>query len=195
LGLRERKRTETWHAIRGVGLAMMRERGFDSVSIDEIAAAARVSRTTFFNYFDSKESLVFEPAPEEPAEWRAIIDARPVDEPVWDSLREIVITYLAAKGEHIAIQKELKKASPKLAASFGERKTQMWPELHVWAAGRIGKDRSGMTLALTLSAAASVMSTAYDLWDVSRGTQHLIDLLREGFARVRVDASPKRRAR
>lgn len=189
MGLREQKRTETWRAIQRAGFALMLERGFDGVSVDEIAAAARVSRTTFFNYFDSKESLVFDHDPEEPAQWRGLFASRPVDEAVWDSLREISVAYFSARGDHIAAQKELKKAAPRLVASFGERKNQMWSDLTEWVATRIGEDRSGMTLSLTMSAATSVVGTAYALWDVGRGTDHLVDLLREGFARVRVDSS------
>jgi AcrR family transcriptional regulator len=192
VGLREQKRIETWRSIRRAGLDLMRARGFDAVSVEEIAAAARVSRTTFFNYFDSKESLVFDHDPEEPAEWRALFASRPAHEAVWDSLREIFAAYFSAKGEHIATQKELKKGAPKLAASFAERESELWSDLHAWVAARIDDDPSGMTLSLTMSAATSVLTTAYALWDVRRGTEHLVDLLREGFARVRVDASPTR---
>lgn len=129
LGLREQKRLDTWRTLRRIGLQLMLERGFDEVSIDEIAAVAHVSRTTFFNYFESKEALVFDVDPEEPAHWRALFAARPEHEPMWQSVQEIMIGYMADKGDELATQKQLKAGSARLAASFRTTSNQMSAEL------------------------------------------------------------------
>ena len=55
--LRESKKRETRQRISDVATAMFFERGFDAVTVDEIAAAARVSKVTVFNYFARKEDL------------------------------------------------------------------------------------------------------------------------------------------
>src|SRR6204780_3096697 len=58
IGLRERRRRQTSADIRGAAVRLVRERGFDKVTIDEICAEAGISVRTFFNYFPNKESAI-----------------------------------------------------------------------------------------------------------------------------------------
>jgi AcrR family transcriptional regulator len=60
LGRRERKKAATRKAISDVATTMFLERGFDNVSIREVADAADVSPTTVFAHFPQKEALVFD---------------------------------------------------------------------------------------------------------------------------------------
>lgn len=55
---RERKKRETRARILGAAMALMRERSYDDVRIDEIARAADVANATFFLHFPTKASLV-----------------------------------------------------------------------------------------------------------------------------------------
>jgi AcrR family transcriptional regulator len=59
-GLRERKKAKTRHSISEIATQMFIERGFDAVTVAEVAAAAEVSVATIFNYFETKEDLFFD---------------------------------------------------------------------------------------------------------------------------------------
>ena len=60
LGLRDRKKEATRQAISNVATRLFVERGFDNVSVADIAHEADVARKTVFNYFPRKEDLVFD---------------------------------------------------------------------------------------------------------------------------------------
>lgn len=58
-GLRELKKQRTRAAIAEAALELFTSRGFDAVTVAEVARAAEVSEATVFNYFRTKEDLVY----------------------------------------------------------------------------------------------------------------------------------------
>lgn len=58
-GLRERKKQQTRQLIADAGHRLFADRGFDAVTVAEVARAANVSEVTVFNYFPTKEDLFY----------------------------------------------------------------------------------------------------------------------------------------
>jgi AcrR family transcriptional regulator len=58
-GLRERKKQKTRELIAGTARRLFSARGFDAVTVVEIARAADVAEKTVYNYFPTKEDLVY----------------------------------------------------------------------------------------------------------------------------------------
>ncbi|MFI2379485.1 TetR family transcriptional regulator [Streptomyces sp. NPDC018964] len=58
IGLRERKKRRMYRTVSDTAIRLFLERGFDAVSVAEVAAAAEISKPTLFRYFPAKEDLV-----------------------------------------------------------------------------------------------------------------------------------------
>lgn len=68
LSLRETKRRATRAAIEEYATTLVAEHGFDAVTVEDICAEVGISKRTFFNYVDSKETAVFGDPPRLPTE-------------------------------------------------------------------------------------------------------------------------------
>ena len=81
IGLRERKRQRMYAHVSDVAVRLFLEKGFDAVSVAEVAAAAEISKPTLFRYFPSKEDLVlYRIADHEDEAARVVVgQARPID--------------------------------------------------------------------------------------------------------------------
>src|SRR5205809_2799862 len=90
-GLRERKKAKTRQSIPQAAQRLFRERGFDAVTVAEVAREADVSEGTVFNYFPTKEDLFYGQMESFEA---ALVDAvreRPAGESVLEAFRRFVL--------------------------------------------------------------------------------------------------------
>jgi AcrR family transcriptional regulator len=98
-GLRERKRLAVRHALGSAALRLAVERGPDHVTIEDITAAADVSRRTFGNYFSSKYEAICALGTDRARRIGADLLARPADEPLWEALVHAVMVYYEGGGD------------------------------------------------------------------------------------------------
>jgi AcrR family transcriptional regulator len=101
MGRRERKKAATRKAISDAATLLFLERGFDEVSIREIADRADVSPTTVFAHFPQKEALVFDEDDEQREQLVAAVRDRAPGVTVSQALRELYLRELRSlQDEH-----------------------------------------------------------------------------------------------
>jgi len=104
-GLRERKKLRTRQLIADTARQMFAEHGFDAVPVAAVARAAEVSEATVFNYFPTKEDLVFQGMEAFETELLAAIRDRPAGEPIVVAFARFVLQprgLLAAENDRSA---------------------------------------------------------------------------------------------
>lgn len=186
---RERRKIARRVAVRGVAVRLALARGGpDAITVEEISEAADISPRTFFNYFATKDdAFSIEPHQSTTEEIVAELRARPVDEPVAVSMREVVkVMATAADFAHLAeeweLLQELYRRHPELFSRM--RLDQMDATIAALAAEvaeRIGPPESaGLYPAVLVGAAFAALQAAENRGRTDpRGLDELVD---EAFA-------------
>ena len=91
LGLRERKKQQTRQLLERTARRLFAERGFEQVSVAEIAKIADVSEATVFNYFPTKDDLVYGRMQTFEDDLRRAIRQRPAGEPVLAAFSRFIL--------------------------------------------------------------------------------------------------------
>ena len=202
-GLRERHRKRTAADLEEAALALFCEKGFDAVTIDDIAAAADVSRRTFFRYFASKEDVILSDHPKRLDELAAALNRRPADEPALTALRHAILSLAGSfeeQRDHMLARFRLITTTPALEARSLCLQRNWETSVTAMLAARMGVDpaedlRPGVVAATTMSA----MRIATANWLAAGGQDDLpkivadaLDLLDGG---LQAAASPPVRRR
>jgi AcrR family transcriptional regulator len=181
-GLRERKRHETAKRIKQAGIRLFSEKGYDATTLDDIAAAADISRRTFFYYFKSKDEilLALRASADEgiaPAMRTVPPDSRPF-EAARDALAKVCARYRT--GELLVVDRLLRASEAVQARKqsfYIEREKALlaalrerWPEPEREAA-----------LRLVAMVSVSAFRLALDNFNLEGGKRPLAALLREAF--------------
>jgi AcrR family transcriptional regulator len=117
-GLRERKKERTRQALIDAAVALFSERGFAGATVEDIAAAAEVSPSTFFRYFGTKEDVLFDDYEVQIERWAAALGEGPPGETLGQALRRATLALLDAQrdaAQALHVSARLQRDEPALA--------------------------------------------------------------------------------
>jgi AcrR family transcriptional regulator len=164
-GLRERKKRATRDAIAASARRLFAERGFDAVTVAEIALAANVSEKTVFNHFAAKEDLVFAGGEARLAQLHADIAGRPPGMSVLDVFRansEAMLDVVAAgESEDRLVVPRIVRGSPVLQERLAARWERDAEVLAAAIAEATGADDDDIVPAVVARALASTLLTIF----------------------------------
>jgi AcrR family transcriptional regulator len=147
-GLRERKKQKTRWAIQEHALRLFAEQGYDATTVDQIAAAAEISPSTFFRYFKTKEDVVLEDEYDGLLE-AAFLAAPPELSPL-AAIRLVVRQMFSALTDDdmakMVERQRLTRAVPALRARTADNMLGMIEMMRTAMATRTGRDRDDLDL-------------------------------------------------
>jgi AcrR family transcriptional regulator len=186
-GLRERKRRRTESDLRSTALALFGERGFDQVTVDEIADVAGVSKTTFYRYFESKEDVLLGRSGEKLELMRAALAAQPVDEPVFTAVRNaffvVADRFEIEREERLAVRRLL-QATPSLAARNLAHQAAWELVLREFVAQRLADGVDGLRPRVLAAMVNATLRAAIDAWSDAGGTTDLRSVIGDALSFV-----------
>ena len=194
-GRRDRKRSQTRAALAAAALRLFAEKGYDNTTIEDITDVVDVSSRTFYQYFASKEDVLFTDVDHEP--FLAAIRAQPSESSDLNAIRDAYISRMPNTHRSIDERTVLMKKALESTPTLQGRNFQLQSEFRIVIAGALA-ERHGLAepdLAMTLTAAIAqaAMHLAYDRWAEADGKSDVRDELRMLFAMVEEAVLPTRR--
>ncbi|NKQ55308.1 TetR family transcriptional regulator [Amycolatopsis sp. K13G38] len=162
-GLRERKKAKTRASIQDHALRLFIEQGYEATTVEQIAAAADVSQSTFFRYFPSKEETVafdrmdpvfLDAFVAQPAGLSPIAAIRA-------SMREVLGTMSSEASELETARQRLVFTVPELRARLFEQMGDGVAMLNEAVARRVGRDPDDFEVRMFSGAVVGIALAAY----------------------------------
>lgn len=150
--LRARKQADTREALHTGALTLFAAQGFEGTTVDQLAAAAGVSRRTFFRYFESKEAVLFALQPARMARFGELVARGPGG---WVSVKKACLDLLPefeSNADDARLMQRLIDETPSLQTADLARDRQ-WEEL---IARALEADSSADAVMATVRAGAIV---------------------------------------
>jgi AcrR family transcriptional regulator len=174
LPLRERKKLRTRRALAGAALRLFTENGFGSTTLEDLAAEAEVSKSTFFRFFPAKEAAAIEAEAEL---WTAYLTTLAERELSGTILGELHQTLAAAAAgldpgwdERFVATRRLIAAEPALLAYVEHYRSGVERQVTECLAGKLGLDPEDLRLQVLAELATTAFSVSGRHW-VRRGGQ------------------------
>ena len=186
--LREISRDAVRARINEIALDLFAERGFDQVTVEQIAAAAGMSARTFHRYFPAKEDVVIGDPAHGGEFVRAVFAGRPADEPVWDSLRlsfEALVTRAPRDDERGKRGMRVLVSAASLRARSLEKHLLWARMLTPLVAERLPGDDAALRAEIIVQSALACLDVALTTWANADDGTTASELLERSFATLR----------
>ena len=148
-------------------LRLFTEQGFHETTVDQIAAAAGVSRRTFFRYYDAKADVLWNEFDTEVETIRSLLAGSPADLPVFDAVRRAVLEanhYRADDVPELRRRMTLLSTVPDLAASAAVHYDAWERAVSAFVARRSGQPEESLYPLVVGRAVLAACRAAYDRW-------------------------------
>jgi mycofactocin system transcriptional regulator len=182
----------TIEAIEQAALEVFAARGFEGPTVEEIAAAAGISRRTFFRYFPTKADIPWGNFDALLRNMEAWFAAAPDDAPMFDVIAEGILRFNRVHSEDPSAHRErmtLIMRTPALVANAALRHADWSAVIAGYAARRLGDAPEALAPQLVAHIALGASSAAYSEW-LRDEQSDLVDLITRAFAMVRFEPEP-----
>jgi AcrR family transcriptional regulator len=192
VSLRERKKLATRRLLRRAALDLVAERGLTNVTVEDIAEAADVSPRTFFNYFPSKEAVLFGGDPDRAAELREAIVSEARGKSALDALRAVLTRDSEAMADELRSlggdpadwlrRMKVARTDPHVRAAHAAQMAMIERAVADGLAARLGTDAETDPYPGVLAAAGvSVVRACLSFWAGAAGAIPLGRLIDQAF--------------
>ena len=150
-----------------IALRLFAEQGFDHTTVEDIAAAAGVSRRTFFRYFDTKAAVLWHEFDNEVQALRATFAEVPDDVEMMDAILQVVVAvnhYRAEDVPELRARMNLIGSVPALQASAAPHYDDWERAVSDFAASRLGQPPDSLYPLAIGRTTLAACRTAFDLW-------------------------------
>src|ERR1700677_1712260 len=168
----ERRRRRTQRALQNAAIALVGRRGLAEVTVDEIAAAAGVSRRTFFNHFPTKAAALFDPDPSDAVRLAQLLAAASGSADPWRALQSALVSFVPGHENVILVPPRLIRAAH----------AHVEVAIDHWAHAQPGLDDFLATL--YAHTAAAIILGSFMSWQPEDPPDLLPELVRGGFEQV-----------
>ncbi|GAA4053772.1 TetR family transcriptional regulator [Actinomadura miaoliensis] len=189
-GLWARTRQAVRAEVARIAMELFLERGFEATTIDDIAAAAGISRRSFFRYFGTKEDIVLGDLAAQGEQIRERLQARPDDEDAWTALLN-ALRDTPRLGQDEATMLKISKmlyGTPSLRARSIEKHLHWQTLLTSEIRRRLGTapgDDHDLRANAIVACALTCLDIAGQAWTQSEGARPLEELVMAAITAVR----------
>jgi AcrR family transcriptional regulator len=171
----------------GVALRLFDERGFDEVTIEEIATEAHISVRTFYRYFSAKDDVLQLEIDRRSEGIRDALSTRPDDEPAMQSLR-LAFEEVIAREDPGLLRRWIAviQATPSVVKGvLGGIQLKTQPVISEFFAARLGLPADGLVPVILAAAVGGVIQAALTRWffhggDVTTTVSESLEVLERG---------------